>query len=69
MDYSEILASVIAVIGVLMGIVLRYIFDNKKAKKKYNSEYNVDIRNEHKKVYAELIKAVTPLTSLNITPR
>lgn len=69
MDYSVILASVASAVGVLIGIMLGYVFDVKKANKKQNAEYNIFIYNEYKKVSAEIIEAVTPLTSLSLRPR
>lgn len=69
MDYSVILASVTSAVGVLIGIVLGYIFDIRKADKRHNTEYNIFVYNEYKKVSAEIIEAITPLTSLSLRPR
>lgn len=69
MDYSVILASVTSVVGVLIGIILGHIFDIRKANKRENFEYNLSIYNEYKRVSAEIIEAVTPLTSLGLKPR
>lgn len=69
MDYSVILASVTSAVGVLIGIILGHFFDIRKANKRENFEYNLSIYNEYKRVSAEIIEAVTPLTSLGLKPR
>lgn len=69
MDYSVILASMTSAVGVLVGIVLGHIFDIRKADKKHNTEYNISVYSEYKKVSAEIIEAITPLTSLSLRPR
>lgn len=69
MDYGVILASVTSAVGVLVGIVLGHIFDIRKAYRKYDVEYNISIYSEYKKVSAEIIEAITPLTSLSLRPR
>ena len=57
------------VVILLIGIILGHIFDIRKANKRENFEYNLSIYNEYKRVSAEIIEAVTPLTSLGLKPR
>lgn len=69
MDYSVIVASLTSAAGVLLGIVLGHIFDIKKSDKKHSIEFNISIYNEYKKVSAEIISTLTPMTSLSLKQR
>lgn len=69
MDYSVIVASLTSAVGVLLGIMLGYIFDIKKSDKKHSVKYNISIYNEYKKVSAEIITTLTPMTSLSLKQR